>query len=232
MAGEVLTGFLHRCCCVYLDDVIIYSEDMQEHITHTRMVLERLRDHELRISAEKCQIARTSLDYLGFTIDGGLVKPQEKHLQQVKDFKEPRNRKQLQKSLSTRGWLREHIPQYSELTAPLTELLNGPSGKWKWGKDEENAFNGTKDAVAKSKPLNRPNLAERFILQTDASMAGMAAVLYQEEGQIRRIISYTSAKFKPNERRLHVNAAGMLSSCLGNCSFSTVFGGQTIYGKD
>lgn len=85
MAGEVLTGLLHRCCCVYLDDVIIFSKDMQEHLKHTRMVLERLREHELQVSAKKCQIARTNLEYLGFTIDGGLVKPQEKHLQQVRE---------------------------------------------------------------------------------------------------------------------------------------------------
>lgn len=205
MAGEVLTGLLHRFCCVYLDDVIIYSENMQEHAKHTHLVLERLREHELRISAEKCQIARTNLDFLGFTIDGGMVKPQEKHLKQVESFQVPRNRKQLQSFLGTCGWLREHIPNYSGLTAPLTELLKGPAGKWKWTKVEETAFAKVKDAVAKSKPLYRPNFEEEFILQTDASMEGMAAVLYQEEGPERKIISYGSAKFKPNERRLHVN---------------------------
>lgn len=205
MAGEVLTGLLHRCCCVYLDDVIIYSRSMEEHARHTHLVLERLREHELRISAEKCQIAKTGLDYLGFTLDGGLVKPQEKHLRQVEGFAAPKNRRQLQGFLGTCGWLREHVPRYSEITAPLTELLKGPAKGWKWGQAESKAFEATKRAVAESKPLHRPDFAKRFVLQTDASMEGMAAVLYQEEGGDRKIISYASAKFKPAERRLHVN---------------------------
>lgn len=206
MAGEVLVGLLHKCVYVYLDDIIVFSNTLEQHEVDLRIVFDRLLNHGLRISAEKCQIATHKLDYLGFEIDGDQVKPQNKHLKQVAVFDKPKNRKQLQSFLGTCGWLREHVPRYSEMTAALTELLKGPPGPLKWNADAEKAFCDIKLAVAESRPLHRPDFNATFILQTDASQEGMAAVLYQEpqKGQ-RRIISFASAKFKPSERKWHVN---------------------------
>lgn len=206
MAGEVLVGYVNRFTQVYLDDVIIYSNSKKEHLYHLRLILERLRLHGLRASAEKCHIGMDNLDYLGFRIEGDSVVPQQKHLKQIADFRIPKNRKQLQAFLGTCGWLREHIPRYSDITAPLTEMLKGKSTKLVWTEAEDAAFEMTKQAVAKAQSLNRPDFSKQFILQTDASQEGMAAVLFQEpEAGRKNIISFASAKFKPNERRLHVN---------------------------
>lgn len=189
-----------------MDDIIVYSADVREHVQHLRLVFERLREHELRVSGEKCHLARTTLDFLGFEVDGDLVKPQQKHLDQVRGFPTPRTRKQLQAFLGTCGWLREHVPRYRDITAPLTEMLKGSAGKLKWGPKEEQAFCATKEAIAQSKPLARPDFDKPFCLQTDASQTGMAAVLFQMDQENKRhIISYASAKFKPAERRWHVN---------------------------
>jgi len=163
MAGEVSVGYLHKFTLVYLDDIIVYSY-MSEHATHLRLVFERLRIHGLRVSAEKCQIAQKSLDYLGFKIDGEKIIPQKKHLEQVRTFKEPKSKKQLQSFLGTCGWLCEHVPRYSDLTAPLTELLKGKSSKVKWTATEQAAFDATKEAIAQSRELYRPHFNNSFIL--------------------------------------------------------------------
>lgn len=158
------------------------------------------------MSAEKWQVAQKSLDYLGLKIDGEKIIPQKNHLEQVRTFKEPKSEKQLQSFLGTCGWLREHVPRYSDLTAPLTELLKGKSSKVKWTATEQAAFDATKEAIAQSRELYRPDFNNSFILQTDASQNGMAVVMYQEDKNGKRfIISHASAKFKPSERRLHVN---------------------------
>lgn len=205
MTNEVLVGMIQEFVQVYLDDIIIYSEDEKSHLRHLQEVFERLRMHNLKISAKKCTFMQTDLDYLGYHINGPFIEPQVKHLNQIREFKTPRNKKQLQSFIGTVNWLREHIPNISQILAPLTELLKGDAKKFKWTPQHEVAFENVKEAAAKAKPLSRPDFSKTFILQTDASAVGMSAVLYQEEGERRQIISYASAKFKPAEQRYHVN---------------------------
>ncbi len=206
MTQEVLVGHLQHFVHVYLDDIIIYSETMEEHVNHVRKVFERLRIHKLQVSAAKCQIATQELDYLGYHIKGDITVPQNKHLKQIETFSRPVNKKQLQSFIGTCNWLREHVPHMAELMAPITDLLktnNGKSFKWTPGADE--AFKKVKNVIAQAQPLSRPDFGKTFVLQTDASSIGMSAVLYQEEGERRFIISHASAKFKPAETKYHIN---------------------------
>lgn len=99
----------------------------------------------------------------------------------------------------------EYIPKYSDLTAPLTNLLS-PKKPYKWGPDLQAAFEALKKAFLNLRMLSRPNPNLTFILQTDASALGMGAVLFQEDDSGKRhVISYASAKFSPTESRYHCN---------------------------
>lgn len=205
MTAEVLVGMVQEFVQVYLDDIIVYSNTAEEHLYHVRLVFERLRLHNLKVSAEKCRIFQDSLDYLGYHINGSVVEPQVKHLSQIKEFTIPKNKKQLQSFIGTVNWLREHIPHLSEIMAPLTELLKCKLKKFTWDRIHDEAFDKVKIVAAQAKPLSRPDFTKKFILQTDASSIGMSAVLFQEDNGQRKIISYASAKFKEAERRYHVN---------------------------
>lgn len=132
MAGEVPVGYIGKFVQVYLDDIIIFSSTMEDHLRHLRLVQERLELHSLKVSPEKCQIARQDLDYLGFRVHGSFIEPQIKHLDQIREFPVPRTKKQLQSFLGVCGWLREHVPRYSELTAAMTDLLQGKEKPFKW----------------------------------------------------------------------------------------------------
>lgn len=205
MSSEVLVGMVHNFVQVYLDDIIVYSNSYEEHLYHLRLVFERLQLHNLKVSADKCSFLQEDLNYLGYHIRGPLVEPQTKHLDQIRSFPSPKNRKQLQSFIGTVNWLREHIPNLSELMAPLSELLKGPAKKFLWTRDLETAFERIKSGAAAARPLSRPNFNHPFILQTDASAIGMSAVLYQEIEGKRHVISHASAKFKPAEQKYHVN---------------------------
>lgn len=132
MASEVLVGLLNVCVVVYLDDTIVFSKNMDEYVYHLRLVLERIQSHDLLISGKKCHIAKKTLDFLGFTIKGGEIEPQRKHLSQIETFAKQHNRKQRQSFLGTCNWLREHAPHFSHIVAPLTDLLKGSSTKLVW----------------------------------------------------------------------------------------------------
>lgn len=205
MTTEVLVGFLHKFVQVYLDDIIVYSQTEEQHYKHLRLVLERLQLHHLKASPEKCKLFTTSLDYLGYHIEGDFNLPQNKHIDSIANSPPPKTKKQLQSFIGACNWLREYIPSLAWLLAPLTDLLKKDKA-FIWKATHQRAFEEVKEALSKPIPLSRPDFEKTFIIQTDASQIGMAAVLYQEEPDgSRRIISHISAKFNPTTQKYHVN---------------------------
>lgn len=173
---------------------------------HLQLVLERFRIHELHCGLKKCTFAKTEVEYLGHLISANKNRAHPKHIQQLPNFPRPRNVKQERWFLGVAGWLREFIPQFSKKAAPLTDLL-GTKKKFIWNREAELAFEKLKEEASRDLILSRPNFKNRFILQTDASKVGMAAVLYQEEEGEKKIISYISAKFNNTEKNYHINEA-------------------------
>jgi hypothetical protein len=100
--------------------------------------------------------------------------------------------------------LPDYVPNFADLAYPLTDLLSRKK-PFKWGAPEQQSFDSVKKALSATLMLHRPDPSKPFVLQTDASGVGMAAVLYQEAGTERRVISYSSARFNPTERRYHSN---------------------------
>lgn len=205
MSEEVLTGFLHKFALVYLDDIIVYSRNHEEHLKHLHLILERLSLHGLQISQKKCHIAKNNLNFLGHHIKGDCNTPQEYHLNEILNYPTPKNKKQLQSFIGTINWLREYVFGLSILTAPLVDLLC-KKAKWKWTEVEQRAFDATKNAFSQPLKLHRPDPTLPFLLQTDASDLGMGAVLFQEgEGGKKQVISYSSARLNMTERKYHIN---------------------------
>jgi hypothetical protein len=125
-------------------------------------------------------------------------------LRQIQDASIPRTKKQLQSFLGLANWVREYVPRFAEIAAPLTDLLH--KGKtFKCTPAVQEAFDNLKAAIDKPLMLHRPNPELNFLLQTDASGVGIAAVLYQEQQHTRRIISYASARLNEAQRRYHIN---------------------------
>lgn len=205
MTQEVLSGYLQKFVMVYLDDIIIYSPNFELHKKHLRLVLERLRLHNLHVSPAKCQIASSSINYLGYRIEQDTNTPQTKHIKGILNFSIPKNKKQLQAFLGTCNWVREFIPNLSDITSPLTRLLQ-KNVRFRWTEEQDVAFNKIKSLVGKPLVLHRPNFNEIFVLQTDASDKGMGCILYQEDpNKSKRIVSYASATFSKTESHYHVN---------------------------
>jgi predicted aspartyl protease len=204
MCQEVLPGHLRKFAMVYLDDIIIYSQSHEEHLKHLRLVLERLQIHGLCCAPQKCHLGAKKINYLGHVVTDQGNYPQEHHLQQIQSATPPKDRRSLRSFLGLCNWLRDYVPNFADLAYPLTDLL-GQKKPYRWGTLEQEAFESVKGALSAPLMLHRPDPNKTFVLQTDASGVGMAAVLYQEDGANRRVISYSSARFNKTERRYHSN---------------------------
>ncbi|XP_033222580.1 uncharacterized protein LOC117176448 [Belonocnema kinseyi] len=189
----------------YLDDIVIYSANWEEHLTHLGLVLERLAIYGLTVAPKKCCFGKTSLPYLGHIVGTGGNTTQPVHIEAIRNAPAPRNSKALRSFIGLCNWVKEYIPNSSEILAPLTNMLS-TKRPFKWTNELQEKFERAKLAFQNPQSLSRPDPNLTFVLQTDASAKGMGAVLMQEglDGK-RRIISFASAKFSDTESRHHCN---------------------------
>lgn len=205
MCQEVLAGFLRDFCMVYIDDIIIYSSDWKSHMRHLRLVLERLQQYNLKCAPDKCKIGVNELNFLGHVVTAHGNRPQISHELSITNYPIPNSRRKLRAFLGTLNWCREYIANFAEMAAPLTDLLS-TKRPYRWNANAQQAMDNLKYAMSQPLKLCRPDFSRTFVLQTDASKVGMAAVLFHERPDGKRdIISYSSARFNNAEQRWHSN---------------------------
>jgi len=123
LMNNVLMGLIGTRCFVYLDDVIIFGETLQEHYARLREVFEKLRQYNLKIEPDKCEFLKTELSYLGHVVTGEGVKPDPHKIQAINEFPIPRNKTDVKSFLGLDGYYRKFIPQFSKIAKPLNDLL-------------------------------------------------------------------------------------------------------------
>ena len=198
MMNIVLAGCLGKFAYIYIDDIVIYSKTAEEHLIHLERILQSLREANLRIKFSKCQIFKTSIEYLGFLVskDGLMVNP--KKLKSVAEFPTPKDMKGVQAFLGLVGYFRIFIKDFAKVARPLYDLLK-KSITFKWTKTQENAFQILKNALMKAPVLAFPDFSKEFILTTDASHYALGAVLTQETDEGEKLISCASRSLKGAE---------------------------------
>jgi len=138
LVSKLLLG-LDACCAAYLDDIIIFSDTWEEHLSHLRTVLSRVRAANLTLSPSKCCFAVAEVDYLGHNVGLGRVQPRAKKVHAVLDFPAPTNRRQLQQFLGLAGYYRKFVPHFAHISAALSDLLKKGT-KFVWTAKAERAF--------------------------------------------------------------------------------------------
>lgn len=115
---------LKKLIFVYLNDILIFSRDIKEHIQHVHLVLKRLLENKLFIKVEKCEFHVLAVSFLGFMIEQGQIRTDPAKIQAVSDRTTPSTRKQLQCCLGCTNFQRRFIQDYSRVAAPLTQLAS------------------------------------------------------------------------------------------------------------
>ena len=110
---------------VFIDDIIVFSNTLEEHEIRLRQVLERLKEYGLKLSPEKCKFFQTSVKYLGHIVSENGVETDPGKIEALKTWPRPKNLKELRSFLGFSGYYRRFIQDYSKITKPLNDLTSG-----------------------------------------------------------------------------------------------------------
>lgn len=190
LMNALLAGLTWRECLVFVDDIIIFAKDMQEHLRRLRAVLDALRG-KMKLNGEKCHIGRTKLVYLGHEISAdGVAMDPAKH-KAVTDFRRPTNRTELQSWLGLGNWYRKFIKDYAKLVHPFKTLLKKEAA-WVWTEEHEQSFIEMKKVLTSAPVLAWPDPTLPYKIYTDGSKKALCAVLEQEKDGLNHAIQYWS----------------------------------------
>ena len=172
----------------YIDDIVIATETVEDHMARLREVFECLREAGFKMRVAKCDFIKSEIKYLGRVVSAEGVKPDPKAVAKLRDWEIPRNKTEMQSFLGFANYYREFIPWHAKLVAPL------PAVTWinvtfTWGPEQQKAFNEIKKALIEATALAQPDSEGEFVLDTDASAVAISGILHQWQGP-------------PGERRL------------------------------
>ena len=193
---------------IYLDDVIVFSSTLEEHITRLEHVFSRLRQHGLKLKPSKCNILRKEVKYLGHIVSEDGVATDPEKTDAVREWPVPKTKKDVRRFLGFTGYYRRFMKDYAKIAKPLFGLIGGKKGTPKkpltlfiWNEDCEKAFQHLRRLMVATPILAYPDFSLPFILQTDASGGGLGAVLAQMQEGKERVIGYASRTLTGGEAR-------------------------------
>ncbi|WVZ96210.1 LOW QUALITY PROTEIN: hypothetical protein U9M48_041877, partial [Paspalum notatum var. saurae] len=196
--NEVLSPFLRKFVLVFLDDILIYSKSLEDHLKHLSLVLDKLKEHQFYLKHSKCSFGQTSMEYLGHVIseEGVAIDPQKTAA--MVNWPRPTSMTELRAFLGLTGYYRRFVQHYGHLAKPLTQILW--LKQFAWSDTAEKAFINLKQAMVQTPVLALPNFYLPFTIETDACDTGIGAVLMQNG----RPVAYLSKAFGPSHSKYSI----------------------------
>ena len=184
---KALQPLINDCIIIYVDDVIIFSENFEEHTKHLAQVFKHLEAAGLRLKPSKCHFAKTEVQYLGHVLSASGVKPNPAKTDVVEHFPVPQTQKEVRSFLGLTNYYRRFVKGYSMIAAPMTKLLS-KDVEFSWSEECEKAFNLLKQRLITAPILGFPDMCKSFVLTTDASGTGLGFILSQKGDDSREIV--------------------------------------------
>ncbi|MGI9484275.1 MAG: reverse transcriptase domain-containing protein [Geminicoccaceae bacterium] len=198
--NTVLAGLNWVQCMVYLDDILVFSPTFDEQLSALDKVFSRLAEANLKIKLSKCEWARTELNYLGHVINSMGKAPDPRKAEAIKLLSAPNCVKDIESFLGKVGYYHKFIKDFSKLAYPLNRLKR-KGVQWRWGPEEQEAFEQLRDQLCEAPVLRHPDFTRKMILQTDASGYGLGVVLTQIFDDGEQPIAYASRTLEDRETR-------------------------------
>ena len=175
---------------VYIDNIIIHTQTLEEHRCITKEVLEILRTHKLYIKPEKCEIEKEKIEYLGVVVSEGKVEMDPVKTEALTNWPTPKKLKELQSFLGFCNFYRRFIKDYSKITKPLNQLTG--KEEWKWGTEQQTAFDTLQSVITEWPVLVIPVDDEPYQVEADSSDFTLGAVLSQRQNNKWHPVTYLS----------------------------------------
>lgn len=207
LINKVLYGLINRVCVVYMDDILVFSTSMQEHVSNIRMVFDRLREARLRIQINKCNFFSKETLYLGHILTPGGVRPNPAKVDVILNLSLPKTVKGIKSFLGMTGYYRKFIRDYSRVVYPMIRYLKKGVKLDINDPNYINAFEKMKAIITEAPVLKYPDFRRPFQLITDASSISLGAVLQQDGHPI----SFASRTLNDHERNYSATEKELLA---------------------
>ena len=179
----------------YIDDVIVYSANIKEHLSHLRQILELHCRFGMKLNLKKCHIGRDTVEYLGHQVSAQGIAMIDSYVERILSWPLPKDATELKSFLGFAGYYRSFIKDFSRLTANMNQMKNS-KGPLEWSEVDKKNFEALKEAFA-GKPLRgypRYDSDEPFILDSDFSSTNLACVLSQVQDGKERFLGCVAKK--------------------------------------
>ena len=161
---------------IFLDDVLIYSQNLEEDLRHLKIVMVRLASAGLKLKPSKCKLIQTAVSYLGYHIGADGIWPDEGKLNALSMWPEPTNITEVRSFVGFCSYYRQFVKDFAGIAKPLLELTKKHQQVY-WNENFQRSFEDLKNRLIGAPILSHPNYDRLFVLDTDASNNSIAAVL-------------------------------------------------------
>ena len=211
--NDVLREMLERFVFVYLDDILIFSSNLEDHKKHVHQVLQALLEAKLFVKAEKCLFHAKTVSFLGFIVSEGRVHMDPTKVSAVMNWPIPRSVKEVQRFLGFANFYRRFIRNFSSVAAPIIALTKKTSSQFSWNPEAGRAFERLKKRFSTQPILITPNPSLPFVVEVDASEVGVGAILSQrsQADKILHPCAYFSRSLSPSERNYDIGDRELLA---------------------
>ena len=187
-------------CFVYIDDILVASNTPEEHLEHLKQVFEILKANGLVVNRKKCELGKSSLQFLGYKVDEEGVYPLEHRVEAIRQTTRPTTVKELQRFLGMVNYYRKWIPQAAHHASPLFDALKSKPKVLSWSCERQKAFEAVKNALSAKTMLSHPRPNAPLAITSDASNIAVGAVLEQLGPRGWEPLGFFSKRLQENQQ--------------------------------
>jgi hypothetical protein len=215
LMNNILSPFLDRFVICFLDDILVYSKNLQDHYYHLSQVLNTLKVNQLYAKLSKCEFFKRSITFLGHQVSGKGLSMEENKVKDILQWPIPRNADDIRSFLGLAGFYRKFIANFSRICLHLTNLLQQNSSFY-WGEEQMKSFNNLKYSISHAPILILPNPTLPFTVTTDASTFAVGAVIQQQQDESKGLqpIAFLSKKLSTAETKYPIHEQELLAIIL------------------
>ena len=192
LMNRVFRPYLDKFVVVFIDDILVYSRDEQEHL---KIVLQTLREKKLYAKLSKCDFWLKEISFLGHIVSTEGIRVDPVKIEAVVNWKSPQSVTEVRSFLGLAGYYRRFVKGFSVIASSLTKLLR-KGVMFEWSDKCQNSFEQLKEMLVEAPVLTQPTSGKEYTLYSDASGIGLGCVLMQDE----KVVAYASRQLKPYEQ--------------------------------
>ncbi|MCW4336191.1 MAG: RNase H-like domain-containing protein [Candidatus Thiodiazotropha endolucinida] len=196
---------------IYIDDIIVYGRNFDEHIRRVEEVFTRLRDAGLKLKPDKCDMLQPEVVFLGHVVTAEGIKPNATNISKILEWPRPTTPRQVKQLVAMGSYYRRYVENFATIVRPMVDLTK-KGKKFIWNEACEKSFQGLKKALVSTDVMGYPlNDAGSFILDVDASDVGIGGILHQVQDDRERVIAYASRALNKAEKNYCITEKELLA---------------------